>query len=71
LLLDDLTSLTPTRNVPLVLVKANVCRILEPLLSKAGFNVLNGGTAIYFPSNGQQTNFKKQFAAVVSGSLNG
>jgi hypothetical protein len=35
------------------------CRPLEPLLSKDGFAVLNGGKPIYFPSNGQQTNFKK------------
>lgn len=66
LLRDDLLSLTPDRSVPVVLIKANVCRILEPLLSKDGFHVLNGGRAIYFPSNGRQTDFKNQFGAVVS-----
>jgi hypothetical protein len=44
----------------------NVCRILEPLLLKDGFRVLNGGRAIYFPSNGRQTEFNNQFGAVVS-----
>jgi hypothetical protein len=68
LLLDDLASLTPDQSVPVVLIKANVCRILEPLLSKDGFTVLNGGKAIYFPSNGQQTNFRNQFRAVLAGS---
>jgi hypothetical protein len=30
LLLDDLARLTPDRSTPLILIKANVCRILEP-----------------------------------------
>ena len=67
LLLDDLASLMPNRSIPLVLIKANVCRILEPLLSKNGFSVLNGGKAIYFPSNGRQTEYKNQFSAVLAG----
>ena len=66
LLLDDLASLMPDRFVPVVLIKVNVCRILEPLLLKDGFRVLNGGSAIYFPSNGRQTEFNNQFGAVVS-----
>lgn len=68
LLLDDLASLTTDRSVPLVVVKANVCRILEPMLSKDGLSLLNGGKAIYFPSHGRQTDFKIQFGAVLSGS---
>jgi hypothetical protein len=68
LLLDDLASLIPNRSIPLVLIKANVCRILGPLLSKDGFSVLNGGRNIYFPSHGRQTEFKNQFSAVLSGS---
>jgi hypothetical protein len=67
LLIHDLASLIPDRSVPLVLIKANVCRILEPLLLKDGFGVLNGGRAIYFPSHGRQTEFKNQFGAVLSG----
>jgi hypothetical protein len=66
LLCDDLKCLMPDRSIPLVLIKANVCRTLEPLLLKDGFTVLNGGKAIYFPSHGQQAKFKKQFAAVLS-----
>jgi hypothetical protein len=71
LLVADLLALIPDRSVPLVLIKANVCRILEPLLSKDGFTVLNSGRPIYFPSNGRQTDFKKQFATVVSAPLTG
>jgi hypothetical protein len=69
MLIDDLTSLMAGRH-PLILIKANVCRVLEPLLSKDGFTVLNGGNPIYFPSNGQQTNFKNQFRAVLSAIQN-
>jgi hypothetical protein len=67
LLVDDLASLMPNRSIPLVLIKANVCRILEPMLLRDGFSVLNGGRAIYFPSHGQQTKFKNQFSVVLSG----
>lgn len=64
-----LANLTPDRSIPVVLIKANVCRILEPLLSKDGFRVLNNGNAIYFPSHGRQTDFKNQFGTVLAGSL--
>jgi hypothetical protein len=68
LLCEDLASLTPDRSsTPIVLIKSNVCRILGPLLTRDGFQVLNNGNAIYFPSHGNQTKFKSQFAAVVSG----
>lgn len=66
LLLDDLTGLAPDRSVPLILLKANVCRILEPLLLKDGFSVLNSGIAIYFPSHGRQTEFRNQFKTVLA-----
>jgi hypothetical protein len=66
LLLADLSSLLPDRTVPLVLIKANICRILEPRLGRNGFKVINGGQLIYFPSTGQQKNFEQQFAAVLT-----
>jgi hypothetical protein len=40
---DDLLALLPDRSIPVVLIKANVCRILEPRLTEDGFNVLNRG----------------------------
>jgi len=39
---------------------------LEPLLSKDGFTVLNGGKAIYFPGHGNQAKFKSQLAAALT-----
>ena len=65
LLRDDLATMLPDRSTPVVLVKANVCRLLEPWLREDGFNVLNRGTAVYFPSNGRQPEFHKQFGAVL------
>jgi len=65
LLRDDLARLSPDRSVPLILIKENVCRLLEPRLKKDGFNVLNAGRVIYFPSHGRQKDFHRQFAAVL------
>ena len=62
---DDLASLLPDRSAPLILIKANVCQLLEPRLKAAGFNVLNVGRVIYFPSHGRQNDFHRQFAAVL------
>jgi hypothetical protein len=60
----DLSELAAPR---VVLVKANVCRILEPRLLGDGFNVINRGRSISFPSHGQQSKFRDQFASVVMG----
>lgn len=64
LLLDDLNRLTPDRSAPLILVKTTVCRTLEPRLVSDGFNVLNRGIAIPFPSTGHQSQFHKKFSTV-------
>jgi hypothetical protein len=42
----------------IVLVKANVCRILEPKLHEVGFNVLNNGTIIPFPDRFHARGFR-------------
>jgi hypothetical protein len=62
---DDLASLLPNRSAPLILIKENVCRLLEARLRADGFNVLNAGRVIYFPSHGRQKDFHRQFAAVL------
>ena len=66
LLRDDLKTLISGRSTPLVLIKANVCRILEPRLLDDGFNVINCGCIIYFPAMGQQNKFYDQVRAVLS-----
>ena len=65
LLRDDLAAFG---SIPLVLIKENVCRVLEPKLVADGFNVLNRGRPIYFPSHGRQTYFRRQFREVTTPS---
>ena len=64
LLRDDLSSMLTDRSTPVILVKANVCEILEPKLIEDGFNILNQGCAIYFPSHGRQKEFHSKFSTV-------
>ena len=70
LLRHDLLSLTPDRSVPIIVIKSNVCELLDPALSSDGFNVLNRGQKIFFPSNGRQTDFHRQFADVLRSWIN-
>ena len=65
LLRVDLDGLIPDRSASVVLIKANVCRLLEPKLTEDGFNVLNKARSIYFPSHGRQKDFRRQFKAVL------
>ena len=62
LLVEDLKEINPTKGIPIVLVKANVCRLLEAPLLKDGFNVLNSGVVVPFPSTGQQKRFHQKMA---------
>src|SRR5262249_41592665 len=62
---EDLARLSPDRSVPLILIKENVCRLLEARLREDGFNVLNAGRVIYFPSHGRQNDFHRQFGLVL------
>jgi hypothetical protein len=66
-LCGDLKRLLATRwsEVPLVLIKANVCRLLGARLEKDGFNVLNKGRGVYFPGFGRQLDFDRQFREIV------
>jgi len=56
---DDLANLTPDRSVPLVLIKKNICKVLEPKLTRDGFRVLNCGCLIPFPASSQQKKFSR------------
>jgi hypothetical protein len=65
LLRDDLATLMSDRSISIILIKENVCRILEPKLREDGFNVLNRGHLVYFPSSGRQKDFHGQFSAIL------
>lgn len=62
----DLRDSIGGKPTPLLLLKANVCRILEPKLVADGFNVINDGQVVYFPSTGRQLTFHSQFAEILS-----
>jgi hypothetical protein len=64
---DDLASFG--RSIPLVLLKANVCRLLEHRLTAEGHNVLNRRRVIHFPGYGRQTDFARQFDAVLKSGV--
>jgi hypothetical protein len=65
LLRDDLASLTSDHSTPVIVIKVNVCRLLEPKLVRDGFHVLNCGIEPPFPSNGQQPRFHEKFAVIL------
>lgn len=66
-LVADLKKFAETSTIELILVKANVCRLLESRLIARGFNVMNNGTVIPFPSTGQQTRFLREARKVLDG----
>lgn len=56
-LVRDLRRVGANRRTPILLVKTNVCKLLGKPLMVYGFNVLNRGVAIPFPSHGWQGRF--------------
>lgn len=63
-LIADIESINKNKS-PLVLVKANICRLLEKRLKSKGFDVLNKGAVIPFPSSGQQNRFQIEISKVL------
>jgi len=63
-LIDDLKVINGNKS-PLVLVKANICRLLEEKLKLKGFNVINEGVVIPFPSSGQQKRFHAELSKIL------
>jgi len=61
-LVSDLESLGDKRELDFILIKANICRLLESRLVSLGFNIKNNGVVIPFPSTGQQTKFYKEIS---------
>jgi hypothetical protein len=70
-ILDDLPVLVEelrryvASDTGVVLVKANVCTLLEPVLTAHGFPILNRGRTIPFPSTGQQNRFREAVREVL------
>lgn len=64
-LVADLLEITPDRSTRIIIIKANVCRLLDVRLTQDKFNVLNNGLVIPFPSTGQQGNFKRVMGTLI------
>lgn len=67
-LVSDLTTLIGTSSAELILIKANVCRLLEARLLNLDFKVRNNGIVIPFPSTGQQSKFFQAIRKVLDGA---
>ena len=65
-LIDDLINMCPEKNVPIILVKANICRMFDERLTERGFNILNKGVVIPFPSRGHQKRFHLEMSKVLA-----
>jgi hypothetical protein len=62
---EDLMTVSPNQTTPVVLIKANVCRLLEERLRADGFKVINHGQIVPFPSHGQQGKFHFKFSELL------
>jgi len=67
-LCGDLAAMLPDRSTPIILVKANVCRLLDGKLTDDGFNVINKGRIVPFPSHSWQNEFQRQFSEILKTS---
>jgi DNA invertase Pin-like site-specific DNA recombinase len=65
LLKRDILALSASRQLPIMLIKENVCRVLNPPLTADGFRVLNRGRKVYLPINGNQGHFRRQFGEIL------
>lgn len=45
----DLRSIIGNKQTPIILIKSNICRLLEKPLLEDGFNVVNNGILVPFP----------------------
>jgi hypothetical protein len=69
LLAATLSELSPNKSVPIILIKANVCKLLDDKLTADGFKVINKGVSVPFPSHGQQPKFHAQFALLLTATV--
>jgi hypothetical protein len=65
LLKRDILELSRGEPVPIVLIKENVCRVLEPLLVQDKFPILNRGRRVYLPMQGNQPQFHRVFGEIL------
>jgi hypothetical protein len=59
-LIVDLKNTLPNDRTPLILIKANICRLLRDRLQALDFNVINDDEIIPFPSHNHQSEFHQR-----------
>jgi hypothetical protein len=64
-LIDDLRAIIGRQRIKIILIKANICRMLEEPLKAIGFNVINNGITVPFPGSGQQNKFIKAIKQIL------
>jgi hypothetical protein len=62
----DLTDLMKGKNIPIILIKSNICRLLEKPLIDDGFTVLNKGVMIPFPLHYHFETFAQKIRACLA-----
>lgn len=68
-LVADLEEICSDKKVPIVLVKVNICRLLENRLIAKDFNIKNNGIEVPFPSTGQQKRFHSKISKIFNERL--
>lgn len=63
--------LNADRKVPILLIKKNVCMLLESRLLRDRFKVINDGKIVPFPACGQQTRFAKVIESILRNTVPG
>ena len=66
LLLEDLNDLLPSKATKIMLIKANVCRLLDARLQSDGFTVLNRRIVVPFPAFSNQKRFQEVVTDLLS-----
>lgn len=64
-LVEDLKNIIGGQKVKVIIVKANVCRLLEKRLLNDGFNIINSGEVVPFPACGRQNEFCRKIKDLV------
>lgn len=65
----DLQALIGKTKTPIILVKSNICRLLEKPLLADGFNVINNGVCIPFPLHYHMDTFEKRVQGLLDNKL--
>lgn len=61
----ELVALSPQKSTPIILIKKNVCVLLEAKLLHDGFIVRNNGIVVPFPSRWQERRFREAIKQIL------